>query len=107
MSHHVYRLGMWLAMIGIILTAAIAEMCRYGYIPSDDETVYDGLLNPYVEGSAGCEGTDANKLWSFQACISFTTLLLLGTVAVRSIVALQETVRTQKKNVSAIVIFMW
>ena len=28
---------MWLAIFGLVLTISVAEICRYGYIPTEEE----------------------------------------------------------------------
>eukprot|EP00277_Geminigera_cryophila_P035425 CAMPEP_0173121984 /NCGR_PEP_ID=MMETSP1102-20130122/53802_1 /TAXON_ID=49646 /ORGANISM="Geminigera sp., Strain Caron Lab Isolate" /LENGTH=280 /DNA_ID=CAMNT_0014029077 /DNA_START=85 /DNA_END=923 /DNA_ORIENTATION=+ len=91
---HLVYTGMVLAIIGISLTAMMAEMCRYGYVPTDKEMTLHGLVNPYSDDNAGCNGKNESKLWSFQAFISFTTLLLATCVTIRTIVATREKERT-------------
>ena len=67
-----------LALFGLGLTALTAEICRYGYVPSQEE-IGLGQVDPYSIGGA-CDGAYANKLWTCQAIISFSTVLLGATV---------------------------
>ena len=42
-----------LGMGGLLVAAGAAEICRYGYVPSDEE-VAAGAADPYLEPSLGC-----------------------------------------------------
>jgi hypothetical protein len=39
-------------MLGIFLTAACAEVCRIGYVPTDEQ-ILEGLPNPYEDDTIG------------------------------------------------------
>ena len=78
-----------LGSVGLVLTALAAEVCRYGYIPAEEE-VLAGSIDPLSDPNLGCDGINAARLWYCQAMISFSTLLLGITVILRSRMALQE-----------------
>jgi hypothetical protein len=50
---------------GLAVTAIAAEVCRYGYIPTEDE-VLAGATNPLFDPDAGCDGINADRLWLCQ-----------------------------------------
>ena len=81
----------WLSMLGLGLTGLLAELCRVGFIPSEEE-LRDGLLiDPYADENSGCRaGKNVDKLWSFQAFITFSTLLLAMCVSLRTLLQHRE-----------------
>ncbi len=54
-----------LGLSGLFLTALAAEVCRYGYIPTEDE-VLSGKIDPLSVPNIGCDGVYAERLWSCQ-----------------------------------------
>jgi hypothetical protein len=62
------RVCLVLAVLGLILTAIIAEWCRYGYVPTREQEE-DGMINPYTDDERGCRGKRADKLWGFQVLV--------------------------------------
>ena len=74
-----------------MLTVLAAELCRMGYVPSQDE-IASGYIDPYDNNyeDSGCKGVHANKLWTCQAVISFSTLLLAISVVFRARISLAE-----------------
>ena len=67
-----------LATTGLAAAILVGEMCRFGYIPTQEEES-QGILNPYSNPSVGCESAEGRaKVYSFQSAISFFTLLLVS-----------------------------
>jgi hypothetical protein len=77
-----------LAMFGLVLTFGMSEVCRYGYLPTEEEML-EGMQDPYAL-TGPCDGSNAFKLWLLQASISFSTALLGLAVVMRNFVTLQE-----------------
>lgn len=77
-----------LAMFGLVLTFGTSEVCRYGYLPTEEEML-EGMQDPYAL-TGPCDGSNAFKLWLLQASISFSTALLGLAVVMRNLVTLQE-----------------
>jgi hypothetical protein len=81
-------IGALLSMFGLFVTFAIAEVCGYGYLPTDAE-ILEGISDPYaIPGH--CDGSNTFKLWLLQATVSFSTSLLGLVVVQRNRVTLQE-----------------
>jgi len=81
-------IGALLSMFGLFVTFAIAEVCGYGYLPTDSE-ILEGISDPYaIPGH--CDGSNTFKLWLLQATVSFSTSLLGLVVVQRNRVTLQE-----------------
>ena len=47
------------------MTALAAEVCRVGYIPTEEE-ILAGAVHPSSDPNLGCDGINANRLWACQ-----------------------------------------
>jgi hypothetical protein len=54
-----------LGLSGLFLTAVAAEVCRYGYIPTEEEMLA-GKIDPLSVPNIGCDGIYAELLWLCQ-----------------------------------------
>ena len=59
-----------LQMLGIFLTAACAEVCRIGYVPTDEQTL-EGLPDPYEDDTIGLRFSlsHADECQWFNLCL--------------------------------------
>ena len=78
----------FLALLGFFLAILVSELCRYGYIPDENEEAA-GLENPYEQAGAGCKDSPA-KIYAIQSVVSFTTLVLCFIVPLYRIVSYRE-----------------
>ncbi len=65
-----------LGSVGLVLTALAAEICRYGYIPAEEE-VLAGSIDPLSDPNLGCDGINAERLWSNAFAKAKCTLILM------------------------------
>ena len=47
-------------MFGLGLTALASELCKYGYVPSEEEILL-GRPDPYDDPNSGCSGVNADR----------------------------------------------
>jgi len=47
------------------LTALAAEVCRVGYIPTEEE-ILAGSVDPSSDPTLGCNGINSDRLWACQ-----------------------------------------
>jgi hypothetical protein len=47
------------------LTAFAAEVCRVGYIPTEEE-ILAGSVDPSYDPTLGCNGINSDRLWACQ-----------------------------------------
>ena len=68
-----------LATTGLAAAILVGEMCRFGYIPTQEEES-QGILNPYSNPSLGCDNPDYVWLWPRVECVPVldVALVLVG-----------------------------